>query len=50
MYLNAKTDTTREILAMKIMLLKVKQLEGNATFEDILTQALLLIKEYDKRK
>ena len=38
----------RENLAMKIMLLRDKQLDGEITLKESLKQSVILIEEYDK--
>ena len=50
MKVNQMTDTTRENLAMKIMLLKLEQLEAKEEFPETLKKAVDLIKEFEERK
>ena len=40
----------RENLAMKIMVLRDKQLDGEITLKESLKQSVILIEEYDKNK
>ena len=40
----------RENLAMKIMLLRDKRLDGKITLKELLKQSVGLIEEYDKNK
>jgi hypothetical protein len=42
-----KDNTQRENLAMKIMLIRDKQMEGLMTFEEALKEAVKLVKEYE---
>ena len=41
---------SRENLAIKIMLLRAKQVAGEITFKESLKQSVRLIEEYDKNK
>lgn len=42
-----KNNTLRENLAMKIMLIRDKQMGGLITFEEALKEAVKLVKEYE---
>ena len=42
-----KNNTVRENLAMKIMLIRDKQIEGKITFEEALKEAVKIIEQYE---
>ena len=47
LYMDKKFDIVRENLAMKIMLLKAKQMKGEITFEEALKESVKLIRDYE---